>query len=91
MSGAKFHLPERLTVSNTGKLLVAACRAMDNGLQELDLGVLKRVDSSAVTLLLGMQRHARQHSLPLRFTRLPANLQSLITLYGVEELLPLQP
>ncbi len=84
-----FQLPERLTVSNASDLLVAACKAVDAGLRELDLGGLKRVDSAAVALLLGLQRHAQRQSLALTFTNIPANLQSLVTLYGVDELLPI--
>ncbi len=84
-----FQLPERLTVSNASDLLEAACKAVDAGLREFDLAGLKRVDSAAVALLLGVQRHAQKQSLPLSFINIPVNLQSLITLYGVDELLPI--
>jgi phospholipid transport system transporter-binding protein len=48
---------------------------------------LTAVDSAAVATLLAWQRAALERGSALRFTNLPANLQSLIELYGVADLL----
>ena len=45
------------------------------------------MDSSAVATLLAWQRAARQKGLTLQFGVLPANLQSLVDLYGAASLL----
>jgi phospholipid transport system transporter-binding protein len=48
------------------------------------------VDSSAVSLLLGWMRVARQKNHELQIESLPESMVSLAGLYGVSELLPAQ-
>ena len=49
----------------------------------VDLSQLEEVDSSAVSLVLEWLREAQRNQRKLRFTKLPDNLKSLATLYGV--------
>ena len=76
-----------LTVNNAKTALEAGLRAIAEGQTEIDLMHLKAVDSAAVATLLAWKRAAREQGRPLGFTNLPANLQSLIDLYGVGDLL----
>ncbi len=77
-----------LTVNNAKTVLEAGLRAIAEGQTQIDLTHLKAVDSAAVATLLAWKRAARAQGRPLEFSNLPANLQSLIDLYGVGDLLP---
>ena len=78
----------KLTMDNASETLAAGLRAIASGESDFDLSDMLSVDSSAVAILLEWQRQALQKGAPLRFGVLPANLQSLIDLYGVNDLLP---
>lgn len=54
---------------------------------ELDLSGIQRVDSAGVALLLELTRRARLTGKALRFTRMPSNLATLVTFFGVDDLL----
>lgn len=53
----------------------------------VDLAQVTEVDSSAISMLLEWLRAARKKGLHVQFINLPANLESLIQLYGVVELI----
>lgn len=78
---------ETLTVHNAQTVLSDGLRAIADGQEHFDLASLTVVDSAAVATMLAWQRVARGKGKSLRFTNLPANLQSLIDLYDVTELL----
>ena len=78
----------KLTMDNASQTLEAGLQAIASGESDFDLSDLLSVDSSAVAILLGWRRRALQQGAPLNFGVLPADLQSLINLYGVAELLP---
>jgi phospholipid transport system transporter-binding protein len=76
-----------LTLGNAKSVRDAGLRAIAGGQNEIDLGELTAVDSSAVAVLLSWQRAAHAAGKPLAFRRFPDNLQSLAKLYGVADLL----
>lgn len=76
-----------LTFNNAQTVLDAGLRAIADGQTQIDLADLTSVDSSAVAAMLAWQRAARDAGKSLSFQNLPANLQSLVALYGVGELL----
>ncbi|MQR00444.1 STAS domain-containing protein [Glaciimonas soli] len=82
-----FRPPHSLTVSNAKLALEAGLRAIAAGETEIDLGDVVAVDSAAVATLLAWQCAAKNRGLILHFSSLPANLESLIDLYGVTQLL----
>ncbi len=82
-----FTLPSELTLENAAATLAEARSALKQGSNTIDLAPLQKVDSSAIAVMLGLQRHALQHDLTLEFRNTPANLQSLMALYGIEDLL----
>ena len=53
----------------------------------VDLSGLAAVDSAAVAVLLSIKRRAAQEGVPLVFDNVPAPLDALATVYGVEEIL----
>ena len=76
-----------LTVHNAQAVLDAGLRAIADGQTQIDLAELTAVDCAAVATLLAWQRAAQRDGKSLVFNNVPANLQSLVDLYGVTELL----
>ncbi|MDB5776691.1 MAG: anti-anti-sigma regulatory factor [Herbaspirillum sp.] len=83
-----FKAAAKLTMDNAGQTLEAGLQALAAGESAFDLSDLSSVDSSAVAVLLEWRRQAAAKGAALSFGVLPADLQSLIDLYGVDDLLP---
>lgn len=78
-----------ITVNNAKSVLEAGLHAIRTGETQIDLAEATVVDSAAVATLLAWQRAARRSGKSLAFINLPANLQSLMQLYGVADIVPL--
>lgn len=76
-----------LTLAHARAELEAGLAAIARGETAIDLGAVTEVDSSAVASLLAWQRAARQQGRTLKFVNLPASVQSLARLYGVDTLI----
>lgn len=57
----------------------------------VDMSQVEAVDSSAVSLLLVWLREAARNHITLHFSHVPDNLRALATLYGVADLIPIDP
>jgi phospholipid transport system transporter-binding protein len=77
---------EHISSANAVELLERGRAAIGAGDLVIDLGAVKRCDSSAVALLLAWEREAKAVGKPLQLRAVPANITSLATLYGVEAL-----
>jgi len=55
----------------------------------VDLEQVDIVDSAAVSLMLSWLRQAKVQNVDISFIHVPKNLQSLVDLYGLSEVLPL--
>ncbi|MDH2915736.1 MAG: STAS domain-containing protein [Gallionella sp.] len=55
----------------------------------VNLAQVEVVDSAAVSLMLSWMRQAKAMNLELSFIHAPTNLRSLVDLYGLSEVLPL--
>lgn len=82
---------EALTVQNAKAALAQGIAAIKAGQTTFDLGSVKVADSSAVAVLLAWKRAARKAGASLAYVNLPASLQSLAALYGVDTLLVASP
>ena len=78
---------DALTFQNAQAALDQGCAALAAGETVFDLGGVKSADSAALALMLAWQRRARAQGHPLKFINVPANVDALANLYGVEELL----
>lgn len=84
-------LPERMTLEQAvpvlgqlrGVLLQQSAPAA-----VLDAAALRECDSSAVAVLLELRRVLAQQGKTLQLINSPQRLRDLVTLYGVQELLP---
>ena len=82
---------DTLTFQNARVVLEQGCAAIRAGETEIDLSAIQAADSSAVAVLLAWQRIARKQGTPLAYLNIPAGLQSLADVYGVDSLLGCSP
>jgi phospholipid transport system transporter-binding protein len=82
-----YAVPAAVTMGNASKSLADLRRAIDGGETEVGLQALAHSDSSALAVILAGVRHAQTTGRVLRVSGMPASLQSLARLYGVEGLL----
>ena len=78
---------DTLTVQNAKAALDVGIAAIKAGQTVIDLGSLQAADSSAVAVLLAWKRAARKSGAALAYINVPAGLQSLAALYGVDAFL----
>jgi phospholipid transport system transporter-binding protein len=78
---------ETLTVINAKVALDQGLEAIKAGQTVFDFASVKTADSSAVAVLLAWKRAARASGSALSYVNLPAGLQSLAALYGVDAFL----
>ena len=76
-----------VTLANVNAVLAEGTRAFNAAALTVDLAGVTEVDSTAVSLLLEWRRAAQRDKRRIDYVNLPANLKSLIQLYGVGELL----
>jgi phospholipid transport system transporter-binding protein len=87
-------LPENATLNQAAALaaaLPAALAAEGTGPFTVDATLLKAFDSSTLALLLQAHRLAHAAGRGFRVQDAPAQLMQLATLYGVQDLLALEP
>jgi phospholipid transport system transporter-binding protein len=78
---------ESVTVANASVVLAQGVAAINGGQRIIDLSCIAAADSSAVAVLLAWKRAAAAAGATVAFTNMPANLQSLTVLYGVDSFL----
>jgi len=78
---------QALTFDNAQAALTQGCAALAAGETEFDLGGVKAADSTALALMLAWQRRAQAQGRALKFLNVPANVDALAKLYGVDGLL----
>jgi phospholipid transport system transporter-binding protein len=78
---------DRVTTVNAAALLHAGEASIAGGDLVIDLSGVQRCDSSAVALLLALQRIAHAGGKRLELRGVPASLRSLAVLYAVEALI----
>lgn len=88
------NLPAQLTLRDATAALAtleAAIAASTGPVIEVDAAGLTQIDSSAVAVLLACRRSAEERRLGFAVHHAPERLTHLARLYGVQDLLELQP
>lgn len=93
-NGSGLRVSGSMLIADAPALLTAGrgfLRTLPTGGDEvvLDLAAVTEADSSALGVIFGLQRSARERGLALRLVNPPAGLLSLASLYGVADALPL--
>jgi phospholipid transport system transporter-binding protein len=87
VDGASGKLAGPVTQDNVSAVLDEGSRVFTAPAVTVDLAGVTEVDSTAVSLLLEWRRAALRDKRVIEYVNYPANLKSLIELYGVSELL----
>ena len=82
---------DTLNVQTATAALAQGIAAIQDGQTVFDLASVKVADSSAVAVLLAWKRAARKRGAALSYINVPAGLQSLAALYGVDAFLVESP
>ena len=93
-NGSGLRVSGSMLIADAPALLPAGrgfLRTLPTGGDEVvfDLAAVTEADSSALGVIFGLQRSARERGLALRLVNPPAGLLSLASLYGVADALPL--
>lgn len=83
-----WNLSGDLTVSYAPALISESRHLPSDSKLLINFADVTHVDTATISLIFEWLRHAQKKKCDLRFTRFPKNLLSLITLYGVDELIP---
>jgi phospholipid transport system transporter-binding protein len=78
---------DALTFENAKAALEQGVAALSAGETVFDLGGVRAADSSALALMLAWQRRAQQGGRTLTFVNVPANVDALARVCGVEGIL----
>jgi phospholipid transport system transporter-binding protein len=78
---------DALTFQNAQAALEQGSAALSTGETVFDLGGVEAADSSALALMLAWQRRAQAQGRKLSFINVPANVDALARLYGVDGLI----
>jgi phospholipid transport system transporter-binding protein len=80
-----------MLIANASALLEAGRGFLSAGALEveLDLSAVEETDSSALSVIFGLLRSARERGVTMRIAHPPASMVSQAALYGVSESLPL--
>jgi phospholipid transport system transporter-binding protein len=78
---------DALTFQSARAALEQGCAALAAGETVFDLGGVRSADSSALALMLVWQRRAQAEGRKLSFINVPANVDALARLYGVDGLI----
>lgn len=79
-----WHLQGELVVEDIVQVLDATSPLEMNNQTVLDFAQVTEVDTSAVSFILELQRRAMQKNVKIGLKNLPANMISLMQLYGVD-------
>jgi phospholipid transport system transporter-binding protein len=78
---------DALTFQNAQAALEQGCAALSAGETVFDLAGVHAADSAALALMLAWQRRAQAQGRKLIFVNVPANVDALARLYGVDGLI----
>jgi phospholipid transport system transporter-binding protein len=72
-------------VNNMDEVLALSQKMTMPSQFQLDFSEVAEVDTSAISFIFEMQRRAKAQQAQMKTVHIPANLQSLLQLYGVED------
>ena len=82
-----YSVPASITMDNASQNLADLRRVVDGGETVVGLEALAHSDSSGLAVILAAIRYAQGAGKSLRVSGMPASMQSLAKLYGVDGLL----
>lgn len=86
--GDRYLIRGPVTMANVQSVLAEGRKLFTGAAVTVDLSGMTEVDSSAVSVLLEWLRAAAADNRRIEFRGLPENLKSLISTYGIQEIIP---
>jgi phospholipid transport system transporter-binding protein len=87
--GSEWQVSGDLLMDNANEILLKSESLSMNGGFVVDFSAVTKIDTAALSLMMEWQRRAFASRSKVSFANLPTNLSHLVTLYGVEEFVPL--
>jgi len=89
LQGNTWQLSGEILVDNANAVLVESAALVMNDALQIDFSAVTNTDTSAISLMMEWQRRAIASNHKITFVNLPEGLESLATLYGVADFIPL--
>jgi len=89
LQGNTWQLSGEILVDNANAVLVESAALVMNDALQIDFSAVTNTDTSAISLMMEWQRRAIAANHKITFVNLPEGLESLATLYGVADFIPL--
>lgn len=87
-SAGRWEVNGDITIAYAPKLLAESNQLPMAEALIVDFSKVTHVDTATISLMFEWLRHAQAKKCDLRFANFPKNLLSLLTLYGVTDLIP---
>ncbi len=78
-----------VTIENVVVMTQRGMALFDQPRRVIDLEKITDVDSTVISMMLEWMRTAHKKGCQLQFVNLPENLKSLVQLYGIADLIPM--
>jgi ABC-type transporter Mla MlaB component len=85
VDGQLAYLEGDLTLAHATRMLAQGKEAIQDGIRRFDLSRVGHMDSSAISLILGLRRFAEAQGQTIEIQSVSESLLSLAKLYGVAE------
>jgi len=89
LQGNTWLLSGEILVDNANAVLVESTGLEMSEALQIDFSAVTNTDTSAISLMMEWQRRAIAAKHKISFVNLPEGLESLATLYGVSDFIPL--
>jgi phospholipid transport system transporter-binding protein len=86
-AGSGWNLSGEVVINTASALLEASKLLMLGPNTNIDFSGVTNIDTSTISLIFEWKRRAQKENQSIKFVNLPANLNSLTQLYGVNEMI----
>ncbi len=86
-AGSEWKLSGEVVIQNTASLLASSKVLTMTPNTKINFSDVTNIDTAAISLIFEWKRRAQKENQSIEFVNLPANLNSLTQLYGVDEMI----
>lgn len=86
-AGSEWKLSGEVVIQNTASLLASSKVLTMTPNTKINFSDVTNIDTAAISLIFEWKRRAQRENHSIEFVNLPANLNSLTQLYGVDEMI----
>lgn len=86
-AGSEWKLSGEVVIHNATSILASSKALTMTPATKIDFSEVTNIDTAAISLIFEWKRRAQKENQAIEFVNLPANLNSLTRLYGVDEMI----